>query len=783
MLKEIIPGNRRWWAAALAILVVTGSLVGALLHASQEASLWIDDLAELVAPLAAAAACVFAARHQRGRSRAGWALVGASAATWAAGQAAWSWLELIAHQENPFPSVADIGYVGAVPLLLVGLFILPAWPAGGAGAKLRAFSDGLLVAGGLLLISWHTVLGSIAASPSDSALAQALSLTYPTGDVVVVTVLLVMSSRALPGVRGGIMLLAAGLGLIAVSDSTFAYQQAQNAFGSGSVIDMGWVAGYLFVGLAALYAVSRPVAAATPAAPRWRSLLVPYIPIPVALVFTVHERLTDGRISTFTLACAAAIIVLILGRQALAVLENVQLLRRVDANETELHHRAEHDPLTDLANRSTFIRRVDARLLGAAPGCIHAVLFVDLDDFKQINDSLGHAVGDQAIVDVGRRLQSCMRGCDLVARFGGDEFAILLTDLAGVGQLVSIAERLIETLNQPFLTSDMRAAVHGTIGVAIAEAGDDAAELLRRADIAMYAAKAAGKGLFGIFEPSMHVAMYAPLERRAALAQAVEAQQFELHFQPVVDVPTRAMVGVEALLRWRHPQLGLLGPGEFLDDLEEAGLMAALGPWIIAEACRQGVRLRRHTGRDLSVSVNVSSSQVRGAGVVAVVTDALASSGLPPTALVVELTESGSIGDSELVALQLRQLRELGVRIAIDDFGTGYSSFGYLRRLRVDIVKIEKSFVDDLLGGGIPAALVEGMLALGLRLGLDVVAEGVEHEAQHEALARLGCPRAQGYLHARPMPMDQLLARASVWPLAPRRVIDSADALEATAAG
>jgi diguanylate cyclase (GGDEF)-like protein len=749
--------NRRWSAVAAAVVLCCTALVLVMLNAPSSVTVPVDDYAETVAPLLAAGACIVAGRRQRGRARVGWFLVAASAAAWGAGQAAWTYSEL-ALQQNPFPSLADAGFVSSVPILLAGLFTLPVWPAG-AAAKVRAISDGLLIAGGLLVASWNTVLAAIVASPAETALGQGLSLAYPLADVIVVTVLAIMWSRASAGTRSPILIIIAGLALIAVSDSTFAYQQAQDSFGSGSVIDMGWVAGYLVVGLGALFSLNRPLRSTSGALPRWRAAALPYLPVPLVVAFAVQERIANGSISVFTLSMALAVFLIVLLRQGLSVRENIGLLRRLASNESELHHRAEHDPLTDLNNRASFIRIVDQHLSVRTSSPLCAVLFVDLDDFKHINDSLGHAYGDRAIVVVGHRLQSCMRDGDLVARLGGDEFAIFLTNLPNVGQLVSIAERVIEALNEPFQSSDMRASVCGTIGVAIAEPGDDAGELLRRADIAMYAAKARGKGLFGIFEPSMHVAMYAPLERRADLERAVDAEELTLHFQPLVDVPTRTMVGVEALLRWDHPRLGLLGPAEFIDDIEKSGLMIKVGAWVVREACRQVVRLRAATRLDLFAGVNVSSSQMQDAAFVGVVADALALTGLPPSALLIELTESGSIGESEVVAARLRLLREMGVRVAIDDFGSGYSSFTYLRRLRVDILKIEKSFIDDLVAGGPSTALVEGMIRLGGSLGLLTVAEGVETDQQHHALVRLGCRMAQGYLYARPTSMDQLLLK------------------------
>jgi diguanylate cyclase (GGDEF)-like protein len=497
--------NRRWLAAAAAVAAVTATLVLVMLNTSAAVAVPVDDYAETIAPMIAAAVCWWTATRSQGRARAGWIIIGASAALWGTGQAAWTWQELVLHLDNPFPSPSDAGFLASVPVLLLGLFTLPVWPAG-SGAKLRAIGDGLITAGGLVVISWHTLLAAIVAHPADSALAQGLSLAYPISDAIVVTVLVIMWTRATAVSRAPIVMLGLGLGLIAISDSTFAYLQAQGSFGSGGVVDLGWVAGYLVVALAALHALDRPIVRSRPRALRWRSAALPYLPLPAAIVFALREHFSAGGISPFTLFTGLALFSLVLLRQALSVQENMSLLRRLAANEVELNHRAEHDALTDLANRGTFIGRVDRWLAEPSASSLSAMMFVDLDDFKQVNDSLGHSVGDEAIIDVGRRLQSCMRDGDLVGRLGGDEFAIFLTRLPDVGHLVGIAERIIEALNEPFHSSDMRASVCGTIGIAIAEPGHDAAELLRRADLAMYAAKARGKGLFGIFEPSMHVA-------------------------------------------------------------------------------------------------------------------------------------------------------------------------------------------------------------------------------------------------------------------------------------
>ena len=757
--------NRRWNATAAAALLVCALVTVVLATCPVAVTVPLDDFAELGAAVVAVICCAWTARRSEGRRRTAWALIGASAASWAIGQAVWTWVEVFQHQVNPFPGFSDAGYLDAVPLLLLGLFALPVWPEGSA-AKVRAIIDGLIITGGLMLISWHTVLSAVVSSPQDSQFAQVVSMLYPVSDVIVLTVLLVMWTRAQPGGRTVLLLLSGGLGAMALSDSTFAYLQAQNSFGSGSVLDVGWIVGYVLVGLAALYASSHRLAAGERYSVRWRSAALPYLPLPLAIAFGFAEWTQGGSLALFTVLDTLGIFALVLFRQGMAVRENVALLRSLAHNERELHHRAEHDPLTDLANRASFIRRVDLALRPFVYGRLAAVMFVDLDDFKRINDSLGHAIGDDAITTVGRRLLTCVRDRDLVARLGGDEFAVFLDDLPDVMHIVHVAERIIESLNQPLQVMHGRATVGGSIGIAIAEVGDDAGELLRRADIAMYAAKSHGKGLFAFYEPSINSAMIEPLERRAELQRAAAEGQFVLHYQPIVDTGTRDLVGCEALIRWQHPTHGLLPPAEFLGTLEESRLMPVVGAWVVQQACRDAVRLRRALGGHLYVTVNAAPSQLLDGGFVEVVTGALRDSGLPARGLVVELTESGALGEGETVSAQLRRLRAAGVRVALDDFGSGYSSFTHLRRLRVDILKIEKSFIDDLLNEA-TAAIVEGMLAMGARLGLTTVGEGVESEAQHQVLAEMGCSCIQGYLHARPVPIQDLLDLA-----APRRTAD-----------
>ncbi|MFY9578548.1 MAG: EAL domain-containing protein [Gaiellaceae bacterium] len=428
------------------------------------------------------------------------------------------------------------------------------------------------------------------------------------------------------------------------------------------------------------------------------------------------------------------------------------------AFEEQLAHQAFHDPVTKLANRALFSDRVEHALMRAQRGVPEiAVMFIDLDDFKTVNDSLGHAAGDEVLQEVGRRLKIAVRPTDTVARFGGDEFAVLLDGVTGSADAADAAARILRALDLPVEIGGKNVYPRASVGICLV--GEDletpeAAELLRNADVAMYMAKRDSKGSYRVFEPTMHERVVERLELRSDLQHALALDQLELHYQPVVRLAGREILGVEALLRWHHPKRGTIPPNQFIPVAEETGLIIPIGRWVLESACREGVRLHERFPRSdpLTISVNLSVRQLQSDTLVSDVRAALDATGLPASSLVLEITESLMLADTDFAMQQLHELKSLGIRLAMDDFGTGYSSLSYLSRFPVDILKMDRSFV----GSDENEALTSAIIALGVSLSLDVVAEGIELPEQASSLEALGCELGQGFLFARPMDSEAL---------------------------
>ncbi|MEV6636152.1 EAL domain-containing protein [Actinoplanes sp. NPDC051470] len=493
------------------------------------------------------------------------------------------------------------------------------------------------------------------------------------------------------------------------------------------------------------------------AGPRRRNSLVPYVAVAATDGLLLWIGAQAGGLVLIVAIAAVVLTALVALRQVHALLENDRLLRRIDAGQAQLKHRASHDDLTDLANRTLFEQRT-REALGRSGRRAMSLALIDLDDFKAINDRLGHAVGDALLVVVAARLRECVRGDDLVARLGGDEFGLLLDGLRG-DKATEVLDRITEALRRPVHALGYDLLVSASVGLAEGWAEAEPQELLRRADLAMYAAKASGKGRHAVYDAELEQHQAADAELGAALRQALDNNEFTLVYQPIVRLPDGHWTGMETLIRWHRPDRGFVGPDTFIPIAERTGLIVPLGDWILRTALRQAAAWDREYGdaAPREIGINVSARQLREPGFAGDVKEALAETGFDPERVVVEVTET-AVFDGGMALDTLQNLVGLGVKVALDDFGTGHSSLGLLRTCPADTLKVDKSFVDGIGGRSEEAVIATAMIQITNGLHLQAVAEGVETAEQAETLYRLGYRFAQGYHFSRPLSPAQVAA-------------------------
>jgi diguanylate cyclase (GGDEF)-like protein len=497
------------------------------------------------------------------------------------------------------------------------------------------------------------------------------------------------------------------------------------------------------------------------------------MPIPILIASSLLAPWAGFIVAAIMIAAAAIFHVATLGLLTLLIVATISYLfaESLERAYRQSRYQALHDPLTDLPNRALFLDRLeqelaDARLAGRSV----AVLFVDLDNFKVINDSLGHHLGDRLLVEVSRRIRNSLRSRDSAARFGGDEFTILLANLWDAGAAVHVTERLLAALREPFVIAKHEVNVSASAGIALGN-GDTAlpSDLLRNADTALYQAKAT-KGQYEVFRPSMHARTLKRLKLEEDLRRAIDGGGFEVHYQPQVTLDTRTIAEMEALVRWGHPRRGLVMPSEFIQVAEETGLIVPIGERVLEEACLRASEWRHRNGLSsrITMCVNLSMRQIQDPDLVDKVERALRRAALDADELKLEITETMVMEDEQHVIGVLRDLSALGVRISLDDFGSGYSSLNYVKDLPVDDLKIDKSFVDGLGEDAVNDAIVRLIVDFAHALGLKVTAEGVENDRQVTSLAAMGCDRAQGFYFSKPLPgaaAGELVTADPLWRL------------------
>ena len=698
------------------------------------------------------------------------------------GQVIWTLNENVLHVAVLFPSWADVGYLASYPFALLAILFLP-HQRRSLTSRTRVVFDAVIAMIGVVTFSWYFVLGPTIMNGASSMLDRLVGTAYPLSTLVLIFCLVLLTVRNnVPAMRSVIYLLFLAFAVITITYTIYDYQQLHNLYMTGSLLDLGWPLGYLLLGLAAraFYVLPEPgpqvVAEAkeneraaeqnTP----WQ-ILIPYAWIPTlgVLLLFIWRRGGHSSLVMGVVVGALVLLGLMLVRQLVAMRELHTLYVNNDAlasTNMQLEIQATHDELTGLPNRSFLQRRLEQEAHIARESNIPAaLLLLDLDRFKEVNDTLGHTVGDLLLQKIGQRLQNQLRPTDLIARLGGDEFAIVLPATDATGAIYA-ARTLLGALDAPTLVDDHAFSIGGSIGIALTpEHGDDVTTLLRCADVAMYVAKRSQSGL-AEYTPEVDKHSPRKLALMSELRQAIADDGLLIHYQPKVSFSLGRMVGVEALVRWPHPVHGLIPPDDFIPLAERTGLIGPLTRWVLERAVHQ-CRDWEQVGLHMNVAVNLSTHTLYDPQLLSTVTDLLQKYEVAPSQLTLEITESMLMEEPERAHVVLADLRALGLSISIDDFGTGYSSLVYLKRLTIDEVKIDKAFVFGLGVDADPAdaAIVRAVVAMARPLQCEVVAEGVETVEAWTFLQELGCDLAQGYYFSRPLPATALeqWARTTRW--------------------
>jgi diguanylate cyclase (GGDEF)-like protein len=708
----------------------------------------VQDAAESVAGLLACATALIAATRSRGRRRLAWFCW----SVYALLETFTDWGALAGHGSSAFPSWIAVGVLMQLPLGVVAAVVFMRVRAPRLAVAV-AYCDGLLIGGAVLVIGLASGYYSFLDGRTSIAVSM-LTLSQPITDVVVLTLIAAVTARIGRKTRPVAVLLGAGILCLGLSDSELAHQVGLGLRTPGSFYANGWIAGLLLLGLAALYPLCFPRQPSAALADTTRSravIWIPIVPVALACCIGVGLRAGDAEVARALVWVMLALIGVTLLRMYFALYMNLGLGRA-------LEHQASHDALTGLPNRTLLKRRLERALAEIETSNQHVtLLMLDLDGFKEVNDTFGHSAGDQVLVQVARRVVGSVREVDLVARLGGDEFAVVLAD-SPVDQATSLARRVLASLELPIALRVTTASIATSIGIATGGLGDTADELLRNADLAMYAAKGAGGNGYALYKPSMHRAVAERVRVENALRTAWLTGDLIVHYQPIVDLKDGRMVSVEALARWRHPDGDIIPPSVFIPIAERTGLIIPIGARVLNEACRSLASWQAEYGgtTELAMSVNVSPRQLYSDDLVDIVQEALRTTAINPRSLILEVTETAMTEDTDSAIRILSRLKALGVRMAIDDFGVGASSLARLRRLPVDIVKIDKSLVDHVPDGHVASSVLDAVIGVVNALQLRTVIEGVERADQAAHLRTSGYDLAQGYHFAMPMPGEAI---------------------------
>ncbi len=746
---------------ALAVVAALGWFAGRGLWAQ------LRDLDTYMVVVAVAATCVVAgsAWLTEGRVRAAWVALAVGIAGFAAGSAIWFGFVLTRYIP-PYPSVADAAYL-MLPIGL-GTALLSLATGLSRSSRTRLLLDGLMVAASFAIVVWAGFLDEVWAATAQDQFKIAVSMTYPVLDAAVLTIAILILARAQPGQRRTLALLASAMACVAVADGFFVYLAATNKQESNDWIDLGWLAGLVLLMAAAVVGRKYPYREVlVPHSNSAASVWLPFVPVAAAFSVGLLESPQDVR-TVPIMVPSVVLVVAFLIRQLLVITENRRLL---DAAAAE----ALRDPLTGVANRVAFrdnvVDALDALRRGELPV---GVLVMDLDDFKLVNDTLGHPVGDELLGRVADRIQRSVRAGDTVARLGGDEFAVLIRGTDDHSQ--AVAHSVLAAFERPFEVENQDLLIRPSVGLVLAGADDaelSVDDLLKRADVAMYAAKRSRTGSVHTFNSAMLAAPpidSGPFGRPmppaggveairllGELRQALERRELVLVYQPKFDLRTLEIVGVEALIRWPHPSRGLLLPDLFLPLVRRYGLMARVNELVVNRALADALQWRA-ASVNLPVAVNIFAPSLTDVELPAMIAKALTDWQMEPADLTVEITEDLFLDNMQDAKAVLEQLRAIGILISIDDFGSGYSALAYMRELAVDEVKLDRQFIAPILTDARADVVVRAVLSLANELGFTTVAEGIENAETADWLRGHGCHVGQGYHFSRPLPPAELLA-------------------------
>ncbi len=755
-IQKLLPTDRRVTRVALAMSALSALYLAWLISGWPPESRDTVGSAFFVPLLLGSIYTSLAASRRCGsapRLRRAWLLIALASLAYLGGSIAQAIGELPGSSE--LPAIEEPLYLAFYPLMLWAIVLFSTGKRDRGDRTRLALDLGVVAIGGFAVVM-YAVIGPTIVSSGEEVLETMLSVAYPVGDLVLLVALgsLLLGRTASPS-GASLRLLALGLLLYVVGDLAYAWLSLHGSYGGGDAINLAWfVAIALFAIAGAAQQPPEHDAESPQAETRARASWLPYIALAVGFALLLINQRNDRLFPDISLiGAAAAMAVLVSIRQFLAQRD---LLR----TQGQLSFQSLHDTLTELPNRALVIDRAEQMLARSGrSGAPVAALYVDIDGFKQVNDSLGHSAGDRVLQTVAARLSEVIRGADTVGRLGGDEFVVLLENYALDAGPEMVAERICEVISQPIpieIEADDTRTIEVTVSIGIATGNRTSAdELLRDADFALYEAKAAGKNRWLVFESRMQTLVQDRLELQMDLREALERKELFVLYQPTFDLQSEQITGVEALVRWRHPRRGVVGPEVFVPIAEESGAIVAIGRWVLETACRQAAVWHRH-GRSLQVAVNVSARQLDEPRLVAQVAGILSQTGLNPSRLMLEITETTLMHDSAVAAQRLRELKALGVHIAIDDFGTGYSSLAYLRQFPVDALKIDQSFVAGMAESPESKALIHTLVQLGKALGLETLGEGIEDPDQLRELQREHCDSGQGFLFSRPLPPDEV---------------------------